>query len=449
MYGLSFLNLSHSDIPQQPLRGLFLRNYLLNCLSEVLPAPETVAPAICVVNFNVAEDPLQLDDVQTSMTISDSLDFLLMNFFEMSKLWCHMGGQGKFSVGILNEQRTLQVLLGKSLDLISLQNISFEVYQNRVLPKLLKHVISSNDAVAQEFIMESVMQVFPDIYNVPCLGIFLKACAHLVKGVRIKLIIATLIDRITIFAARDSALSTEFYFFKEFSDQMTLLAESRLDFAVEDLVAAHVAIIKLAIQCPRGHADGNNGSVSAVLQGAAVLLARCGVEKLPSTSLLCLELVQMVQVVIEGHLSAAQTQELEHLKVLMALLSTETLKELAIYILETVTKKQIRCTSTPQVIAFLDLLAPFLVENSALDNALLVVDPDGFEKEQTLLSRFIALIHCGDPDVYFHINAAVAAKLIHCGDLRIKYSLPNVINAAFKLVVVYNGLQQTVRATLL
>ena len=61
---------------QHPLRGLFLRNYLLQSIKEMLPQEE------------VAEDG----------TITDSIDFIILNFSEMNKLWVRMQHQGLHSL---------------------------------------------------------------------------------------------------------------------------------------------------------------------------------------------------------------------------------------------------------------------------------------------------------------------------------------------------------------
>lgn len=57
---------------QQPLRGLFLRNYLLTMVKHQLPTG---------------------NDAGSDGTLSDSIDFVLLNFAEMNKLWVRMQHQ--------------------------------------------------------------------------------------------------------------------------------------------------------------------------------------------------------------------------------------------------------------------------------------------------------------------------------------------------------------------
>ena len=68
---------------QHPLRGLFLRNYLLQCTKSLLPDLPPV-----VSGSGLETMPLQDGD------INDSIEFILFNFSEMNKLWVRMQYQG-------------------------------------------------------------------------------------------------------------------------------------------------------------------------------------------------------------------------------------------------------------------------------------------------------------------------------------------------------------------
>lgn len=64
---------------QHPLRGLFLRNSLLQCTRNVLP--DQLEPG----QFAEGQDPGKIDY---------SIDFILLNFAEMNKRWVRMQHQG-------------------------------------------------------------------------------------------------------------------------------------------------------------------------------------------------------------------------------------------------------------------------------------------------------------------------------------------------------------------
>lgn len=107
---------------QHPLRGLFLRNYLLQCTRNVLP------------------DVVEATDEQEG-TVFDSIDFILMNFAEMNKLWVRMQHQGHSSERTRREKEReeLKILVGTNLVRLSqLESATLETYQKLILPGILE-----------------------------------------------------------------------------------------------------------------------------------------------------------------------------------------------------------------------------------------------------------------------------------------------------------------------
>jgi vacuolar protein sorting-associated protein 35 len=68
---------------QHPLKGLFLRNYLLQSTKELLPVGPPATPE------NPSEDG----------NINDSIDFVMQNFAEMNKLWFRSFYVGFVTIG--------------------------------------------------------------------------------------------------------------------------------------------------------------------------------------------------------------------------------------------------------------------------------------------------------------------------------------------------------------
>ena len=58
------------------------------------------------------------------------------------------------------ERKELRLLVGTNLVRLSqLDCINCELYTNDVLPKILEQVVNCNDAIAQEYLMECIIQV--------------------------------------------------------------------------------------------------------------------------------------------------------------------------------------------------------------------------------------------------------------------------------------------------
>jgi len=88
---------------QHPLRGLFLRNYLLTSTKEFIP--DKPPPTLTLLqnknrnsineDFGEDEEENKLEDVEDETTgdVRDAIDFIMVNFAEMNKLWVRMQHQ--------------------------------------------------------------------------------------------------------------------------------------------------------------------------------------------------------------------------------------------------------------------------------------------------------------------------------------------------------------------
>ncbi|KAF9242390.1 vacuolar protein sorting-associated protein 35 [Melanogaster broomeanus] len=169
-----------------PIRGLFLRHYLSGQTRDHLPVGVESGP---------------------QGNLQDSISFVLTNFIEMNKLWVRLQHQGHSRDREKREmeRRDLRILVGTNLVRLSqLDGVDLEMYQKDILPAILEQVVNCKDAIAQEYLMEAVIQVFTDEFHLHTLGPFLSATAQLHPKVNIKLIVIGLIDRLAAYAAREA-----------------------------------------------------------------------------------------------------------------------------------------------------------------------------------------------------------------------------------------------------
>ncbi|KAG1746868.1 vacuolar protein sorting-associated protein 35 [Suillus lakei] len=124
--------------------------------------------------------------------LQDSTSFVLTNFIEMNKLWVRLQHQGHSRDREKREmeRRDLRILVGTNL-------VHLEMYQTSILPAILEQVVNCKDVIAQEYLMEVVIQVFTDEFH-------LHTLAQLHPKVNIKLIVIALIDRLAAYAAREA-----------------------------------------------------------------------------------------------------------------------------------------------------------------------------------------------------------------------------------------------------
>lgn len=131
----------------------------------------------------------------------------MTNFIEMNKLWVRLQHQGlsRDREKREMERKELRILVGTNLVRLSqLDGVDLDMYQGMILPAVLEQVVNCKDTIAQEYLMEVVIQVFTDDFHLRTLGPFLSATAQLHSKVNIKQIVIALIDRLAAYAAREA-----------------------------------------------------------------------------------------------------------------------------------------------------------------------------------------------------------------------------------------------------
>lgn len=179
---------------QHPLRGLFLRYYLMQGSREHLPVGDSDGP----------EGNLQV-----------SIDFIITNFIEMNKLWVRLQHQGhsRDREKRTQERKELQIVVGSTLVRLSqLDGIDKEYYKKSILPAILEQVVQCRDVIAQEYLLDVITQVFPDEFHLHTLDLFLDAVSNLSPNASIKNILIKLIDRLSNYALTeaDSQIEEDF-----------------------------------------------------------------------------------------------------------------------------------------------------------------------------------------------------------------------------------------------
>ena len=108
----------------------------------------------------------------------------------------HMGSRDKAKREA--DRNQLNTLVGENVvRLSSLEGVDLEVYKSTVLPRLLEIIHNCKDPTSQQYIMDCIIQVFNDEYHIQTLDTLLEACMILHNGVDVKIILITLMDRIS------------------------------------------------------------------------------------------------------------------------------------------------------------------------------------------------------------------------------------------------------------
>jgi len=432
---------------QHPLRGLFLRNFLLQSTKGHLPD---------------AED---MKECEKEGTIKDSIDFILLNFAEMNKLWVRMQHQGhsRDREKRERERQELRILVGTNLVRLSqLEGIDMEMYKKDVLPGVLEQVICCKDAIAQEYLMECIIQVFPDEFHLQTLNAFLKSCAELHQNVNVKNIIIALIDRLAMFAQRgngsgvpediklfeifsqqvsnvpqgEGSDNADIRLFEIFSQQVAHVIQSRSDMATEDIVALQVSLINLALKCYPDRVD----YVDKVLEYTEEIFSKLKMAHIDKNNAVSKELMRLLKIPVDAYNNVLTILKLKHFAPLFSYFDYATRKEMAMYVIHNALENETLIPSQEEVDSVLLLAAPLIMDQD--DQPSEFEDPEDFAEEQGIMGRFINLLYSDSSDQQYLILNTARKHFGSGGEQRIKYTLPPLVFSAFRLAFKYRDEQE-------
>ncbi|MFH4978681.1 hypothetical protein AB6A40_005390 [Gnathostoma spinigerum] len=399
---------------QHPLRGLFLRNYLLQCTRNLLPdAPQ--------------------DENSDKGTVQDAIDFIMLNFGEMNKLWVRMQHQGPSRERDKRERerRELRILVGTNLVRLSqLENINVETYKKLILPGILEQSVSCKDAISQEYLMECVIQVFPDEYHLATLHEFLGACVDLQQGVQIKNVLIALIDRLAIFAtAEGGGIPANLPLFDIFSEQTKNVISSRQEMPPEDIVALQMALVSFAIKCypdKIDYADKVFGATSNIFDNLKI-------SKIDSYGPVGRELLKFLRIPVDHYNDVIRLLELSHYGDVLIALDYHGRTQAASYILQNMIDQDTRMTDQNAVEGIFALIEPLMQDQE--DQPENVESSDDFSEEQSLVARIVSLIQADSCDQQFLLLNSARKAFGVGGPHRIKYTLPPVVFSVYRLII--------------
>jgi vacuolar protein sorting-associated protein 35 len=294
---------------QSPLRGLFLRHYLLQAFRDKLPdvvlppleddtdhpveqlislpedGPTEGNPSLIGMGI-VMDDPDKKkkkkahEEAKKKGTVVDAYNFVLSNFIEMNKLWVriqHMPGEGKSRENRKRrekERNELRILVGTNLVRLSqLEGVTCEIYGKTILPQIIEQIIACRDALAQAYLTDCIIQVFPDEFHVETLSTFLTICPKLREKVNIRTILQSMMDRLTNYYADELLLDGDEQ--KEVKDAIPVDVFDQFDNCVRsvyktrgdhmpsrEVVRLQTAVLNFSLKCYPGNMEQMNNCLA-------------------------------------------------------------------------------------------------------------------------------------------------------------------------------------------
>lgn len=398
---------------QHPIRGLFLRSYLSQVSRDKLPD----------VGSEYEGD---------GGTVMDAVEFVLQNFTEMNKLWVRMQHQGpaREKEKREKERSELRDLVGKNLHVLSqIEGVDLEMYKDIVLPRVLEQVVNCKDELAQYYLMDCIIQVFPDDYHLQTLETLLGACPQLQPTVDIKTVMSQLMERLSNYASLSPEVMPEFLqveAFTKLSSAIVKVIEAQPDMPLVGAISLHVSLLTFTL---RVHPDRLD-YVDQVLGACVKKLSGKGkVEESKATK----QIVALLSAPLEKYNDVMTALKLTNYPRVMEHLDYATNKVMAGVIIQSIMKNT-TCISTADKVEALFELIKGLIKDITGAPSVDELDEEDFKEEQNLVARLVHMLVNEDQEEMFKIITTVRKHFLQGGPRRLSFTVPPLVFSALKLV---------------
>lgn len=404
---------------QHPTRGLFLRNYLSHVAKNKLPD-----------TGNEYEGE--------GGTVLDSLDFILQNFHEMVRLWVRM--ETKMNVRDKDkrekERKELCILVGINLVRLSqLEGVDLQLYEKSVLNRILEIIIQCKDQIAQQYLMEVIIQVFPDEFHLATLQSFLESCMLLHSGVDLRNIFTALMDRLAKFAAsflegskaKDSGVETAIEgmsgLFSKYISKAQLERPKVMTQPV--FMQTQCSLLNLVLNAYPGDLPRINEVIGAAFES----IDKSSDKKMdaPTTKLFKKFLISP----IEHFQNAVTCLEIDKIPDVLAELPFKARREYAMDVALAINKFGHRIESVEAVEKLFVLISPLVKDEDGSSEEEL--DEEDFVEEQSLVARLIHLFYNASPDMLYKIYSVARKEFGSGGSKRMPHTLVPMVFAYLQL----------------
>lgn len=410
---------------QHPMRGLFLRTYLSQMAKDKLP-------------------DVGNEYIGGGGAVKDSIEFILQNFKECNTLWVRMQHQGavRDKAKREKERNNLRQLVGSALVRLSEMNgVDLGTYTELVLPKVLEQIVNCKDGIAQEYLMECVIQVFPADFHLHTLEKFLATCGQLQENVNVKNILILMMNRLARYAKETKETNASmpatidmFTLFHKYSSQ---IIKANPKMVLADILSLQVALINFSTSVY----PENIEYVDSVLKFCDEVMSKLvGTGKVTESASIknVVELLTLPLEALQLHILSLQNYApiLNYLELLDR-------KRVAVTITSSVVKARTPLDTADKVDKLFVFIAPLIkdentnTENNTNDEKKVLSDEEKFEfdQEQHLVARLFQLIGSPDTDVHFQLYSTARKHFGQGGTLRIEFTLPPMVFGSLQLAL--------------
>eukprot|EP00930_Biecheleria_cincta_P033474 TRINITY_DN231_c0_g1_i1.p1 TRINITY_DN231_c0_g1~~TRINITY_DN231_c0_g1_i1.p1 ORF type:complete len:837 (-),score=178.04 TRINITY_DN231_c0_g1_i1:225-2690(-) len=410
---------------QHPLRGLFLRYYLSQMLKDRLPDTGSGYEG-------------------DGGDIHDAFEFIYTNLIESNRLWIRMQNQGpaRDKEKREKERHDLRVLVGANLVRLSqLEGMTLDFYANTALPKILEQVVTFKDTMAQQYLFESMIQVFPDEFHIRTLEQTLSAYGRALPTVDMKPIMVTLMKRLATYLSEsgNDATQSQGDIFTLFRSHLQSILERAFQPPAQGQTASGPPDMAAPLEVLSAFMEftvslyPDQARVDIILGSAAELLQKY--QSLHGDGPLPERAAGKIVDLLSGPMKSLGlgVLQMEHFSSLARFLSFQTQKQLSLSMVSAIVEDNHALSSVEDVTALFNFIAVLIKDqdDTPHDEG---KNKQRFAEEQNKVCKLVHQVRNPDTDVEFQIFTAMRGFFGQGGPQRLAFTLHAIFYAALGLI---------------
>ncbi|ORM39400.1 Vacuolar protein sorting-associated protein 35B [Babesia sp. Xinjiang] len=391
---------------QHPVRGLFLRYFLIQICKDKLPD----------------------SDCDNPNGTSESFEFLMGNFKESVRLWVRLndGCTSLMDQRRRDKQRLeLGLLVGANLvRMAQLERLDSEFYTNIALPKILEEIAATRDVAAKKYLLDCLIQAFSDEYHLKSLSNILKVIVSSISSNECVKVLTNLMNRLSNYFQSAEPSSTEANtgdVFEVFHEHLSAV-NMREGITLKSFLDLQASFVEFTTTVYPGIIE----HVEVILNHVVSVLQSCRSDDHVVEEEACESIVKLLTLPLRT--LGLRSLDMNHNDPLLGFLPKHMHGNVARAMVDALVESQLKIDSCEIFESFCRYLGSFF-------------EPTDFEyseqqirEDQNHVSRFIQTIESYEVEDQFAIYRRLADRLIRRGPMFYRHSMPALIVRSLQLV---------------
>jgi len=410
---------------QDPIRGLFVRYYLLKMIKDKFPDKNNKY-AIGGGDYN------------------DSIKFILLNLDEMNRLWIRLKNVKNENEKEKREKerKELKLLIGENINrLASLESLNEEIYTNKVLPTIIKIIKENKDNLSQQYLMECIIFAFPDEYNIKSLESILECIENISENVNVNSLYINLMEKLSKYVGRNEDENKEelnmniekvYNLLKEHINKILNNEIAKDNINIINLLDLLKSFMNFAVKCCPIQEKVQSVNYILKISNDSLMKYKGNFNKKE------IELIRKI-LCIPLDSNDINIFELNNFIELIKFLDFDNKNNLSQEIIENFIKnKKGKIDTVEKALTLINLIRPVLENNENIDT-----NSFEFELQQLSVSKLIYVIENKSPEILYGIYKEFENVYKNGGDKRKYYTFPSlsycIINLIYKIILSFDN----------